>query len=74
MNTVDNLINALIERDTRQFPTGFTVEDRIRYAQTYVLGLLGDLVEEIPQVQEYLETRTRIIQADIEDSEAWEPK
>ena len=74
MNTVDNLINALIERDTRQFPTGFTVEDRIRYAQTYVLNLLGDLVEEIPQIQEYLKSRTEIIQADIEDSEAWEPK
>ena len=74
MNTVDNLINALIERDTRQFPTGFTVEDRIRYAQTYVLNLLGDLVEEIPQIREYLQLRTRIIQADIEDSEAWEPK
>ena len=74
MNTVDNLINALIERDARQFPTGFTVEDRIRYAQTYVLNLLGDLVEEIPQIQEYLKFRTEIIQADIEDSEAWEPK
>lgn len=45
MNTVDTLINALIERDTRQFPTGFTVEDRIRYAQSYVLELLGGLVE-----------------------------
>ena len=74
MNTVYKLINALIERDTRQFPTGFTVEDRIRYAQTYVLNLLGDLVEEIPQIREYLQLRTRIIQADIEDSEAWEPK
>lgn len=74
MNTVYKLINALIERDTRQFPTGFTMDNRIRCAQTYVLNLLGDLVEEIPQVQEYLETRTRIIQADIEDSQAWEPK
>lgn len=74
MNTVDNLINAIIERDIRQFPTGFTLDNRTRYAQTYVLGLLGDLVEEAPQVREYLETRTRIIQADIEDSEAWEPK
>ena len=74
MNTVDNLINALIERDARQFPTGFTVEDRIRYAQSYVLGLLGDLVEELPQIREYLKFRTEIIQADIEDSEAWEPK
>lgn len=74
MNTVDTLINALVERDTRQFPTGFTIEDRIRYAQTYVLNFLGDLVEEIPQVREYLEIRASIIQADIEDSEAWEPK
>ena len=74
MNTVDTLINALIERDTRQFPTGFTVEDRIRYAQSYVLGLLGDLVEELPQIREYLKFRTEIIQADIEDSQAWEPK
>ena len=74
MNTVDNLIHALIERDARQFPTGFAVEDRIRCAQSYVLGLLGDLVEEIPQIREYLQLRTRIIQADIEDSEAWEPK
>ena len=74
MNTVDNLINALIERDTRQFPTGFTVEDRIRYAQSYVLELLGSLVEETPQIREYLKFRTEIIQADIEDSEAWEPK
>ena len=74
MNTVDNLINALIERDTRQFPGCFTVDERTRYAQTYVLNLLGDLVEEIPQIQEYLKFRTEIIQADIEDSQAWEPK
>ena len=74
MNTVNNLINALIERDTRQFPTGFTVEDRIRCAQSYVLELLGGLVEEIPQIREYLQLRTEIIQADIEDSQAWEPK
>ena len=74
MNTVDTLINALVERDTRQFPTGFTIEDRIRCAQSYVLGLLGDLVEEIPQVREYLELRASIIRGDIEDSDAWEPK
>lgn len=74
MSTINDLIIALVERDTRQFPTTFTTEERVRYAERYVLDMLQDILNHNPTLDEVFKMRTQIVQSDVETAKNWEPK
>lgn len=71
MDTITRLIQAVAERDRRQFPSQV---DHETYAKDYVLGMLRGILEHDQDLDAYFEQRVEIIEADIEDTDAWEPK
>ena len=74
MSTISNLVAALVARDARQFPNGFSTEDRIRYAERYVLGMLEEALRDNHELRETFELRTRIVEGDLESAQNWEPQ
>lgn len=71
MDTITRLIKAVAERDRRQFPSQ---RDHESYAKEYALGMLRDILEQDSDLDAYFEQRVEIIEADIEDTNAWEPQ
>lgn len=71
MDTIDRLISALVQRDTRQFPGTFEVEQRIEYAKDYVIGMLKEALRGDVDLDEYFERRAEIVEGDVETATAW---
>ena len=70
-DTVTRLIQAVAKRDALQFPGQ---QDHEEYAREYILGMLRDLLQHDPDLDQYFEQRVELVEADTEDSKAWEPK
>lgn len=71
MDTITRLIQAVAERDRRQFPSQ---QDHEVYAKEYILEMLRDILRHDQDLDAYFEQRVEIIEADMETADNWRPK
>ena len=70
-DTITRLIQAVAERDARQFPGQI---DHEAYAKEYVLGMLRELLRADENLDQYFEQRVDLVEGDIETAVIWKPR
>lgn len=67
-DTITRLLEAVAQRDKRQFPAMPDAED---YARHYVLEMLRDLLRHDPDLDAYFEERIALVNGDLQAAQDW---